>query len=72
MPDVIVAPVGEAWTVRHPRRLHERFATRREARRAAEGHARQLGSTGEPCAVREERSFAPVRTPRERPPAGRA
>ncbi len=72
MTDVIVAPLGEEWTVRHPRRLHERFATRREAQRAAAGHARQLGLAGEPCAVRESRSFAPVRTPRERPPAARA
>lgn len=70
--DVIVAPLGEEWTVRHPRRLHERFATRGEARRAAESHVRQLGRDGEPCAVREARSFAPMRTPRERAPFGRA
>ena len=68
MTDVIVAPLGEAWTVRHPRRLHERFATRREAQRAAQGHARQLGLAGEPCAVRELRSFTPTRAPRERSP----
>ena len=66
MSDVIVAPLGEGWTVRHPRRLHERFAKLRDARRAAAGHARQLERAGEPCAVREARSFAPVRTPRER------
>ena len=66
MTDVIVAPHGEGWTVRHPRRLHERFGRRSEALRTAEGYARQLGRSGEPCAVRESRSFAPVRTPRER------
>ena len=66
MTDVIVAPHGEGWAVRHPRRLHERFETLRDARRAAAGHVRQLERDGEPCAVREARSFAPVRTPRER------
>ena len=64
MSDVIVAPHGEGWTVRHPRRLHERFEHRVEAMRAAAGHARQLANAGETCAVREARSFAPIRTPR--------
>ena len=72
MADVIVSPHGEGWTVRHPRRLYEHFARRSEAVRKAEGHARQLSRTGEPCAVREARSFAPVRTPRAVRPSGAA
>lgn len=66
MTDVIVAPHGEGWTVRHPRRLHEHFDLRHDALRKAAGYARQLSRTGEACAVREEKSFAPVRTPRDR------
>lgn len=66
MTDVIIAPHGEGWTVRHPRRLHERFERRTDALRKAAGYARQLSTEDTPCSVREHRSFAPVRTPRER------
>lgn len=66
MTDVIVAPLGEGWTVRHPRRLHERFERRADALRKAQGYVRQLERAGEPCALRESRSFAPLRSPRAR------
>ena len=64
MTDVIIAPHGEGWTVRHPRRLHEHFDRRADAMRKAHGYVRQLARDGEPCEVREARSFAPLRTPR--------
>ena len=66
MTDVIVAPHHEGWTVRHPRRLHEHFERRADALRKAAGYARQLSREGADCAVREAKSFAPTRTPRER------
>ena len=66
MTDVIVAPHREGWTVRHPRRLHEHFERRTDALRKAAGYARQLSREGRACGVREEKSFAPTRTPRER------
>ena len=65
MTDVVVAPHGEGWTVRHPRRLHEHFERRADALRKAAGYARQLSQAGRPCAVREAHSFAPVRAPRD-------
>ena len=66
MSDVIVAPHGEGWTVRHPRRLHEHFDRREDALRKAAGYARQLARDGGDHIVREARSFAPQRTPRPR------
>ena len=63
---MIIAPHGEGWTVRHPRRLHEVFLHRADALRKAAGYARQLSRDGDPCAVREAKSFAPSRTPRDR------
>ena len=66
MTDVVVTPHGDGWTVRHPRRLHEHFDRRTDALRKAAGYARQLSRDGADCTVRESRSFAPVRTPRER------
>ena len=66
MTDVIIAPHGEGWTVRHPRRLHEHFDRRADALRKATGYARQLSRDGAACAVREAKSFAPDRTPRDR------
>lgn len=66
MPHVILAPDGEGWTVRHERRLFERFDVRRDAMKTAVGHARRLHTEDEPCTVVEHRSFAPIRTPRAR------
>ena len=62
---MVVAPHGEGWTVRHPRRLHEHFDRRADALRKAAGYARQLSRDGDACAVREAKSFAPIRTPRD-------
>ena len=66
MTDVVIAPHGEGWTVRHPRRLHEHFPRRADALRKAAGYARQLSRDGDACGVREAKSFAPARTPRDR------
>jgi hypothetical protein len=64
--DVVVAPHDGGWTVRHPRRLHERFERRADALRKAHGYVRQLTRDGERCALKEARSFAPTRLPRDR------
>ena len=66
MTDVIVAPHREGWTVRHPRRLHEHFASRGEALRRAAAYARQLSRDGPACEVREGKSFSPAGARRER------
>ena len=58
MTDVIVAPHGQGWTVRHPRLLHEHFDRREDALRKAAGYARQLSRDGGDHSVREAGSFA--------------